>query len=112
MPALCFEDGEVAVGSMATRRMDRPRFPCGSVDFPEGAWGAAPANELSTAAYLVLRNECLLRLFANPLRDVVLSVLEKMAPGGFGYRWRSSAADPGDLGIQRVLGLFYNFCSI
>jgi hypothetical protein len=65
------------------------------IDFPEGAWGAALANELPTAAYLVLRNECLLQLFAKLLRDGVLSVLGKMAPGGFGSRRRSSAAGNG-----------------
>jgi hypothetical protein len=75
----------------------------------EGVWGAAPADELPTVTYLVLRNECLLRLFAKPLRDGILPVLGKMAPGDLGSRRRSSVADPGDCGVHRVLGLLCNF---
>jgi hypothetical protein len=78
----------------------------------EGAWGTAPANELSTMAYLVLRDECILRLLAKPLCDGVFSVLGKMAPGGFGSRRRSAATDAGDLGDHRDLGLLCNFCFI
>jgi hypothetical protein len=47
----------------------------------EGAWGAAPADERSTTAYLVLRDECLLRLFAKRSCDGALSDLGKMASG-------------------------------
>ena len=76
----------------------------------QGAWGAAPADELSTTANLVRRDECLLWLFAKPLRDGVLSVLGKMAP--LCSRRCSAAADAGDLGDHRVLGLVCNFCFI
>jgi hypothetical protein len=45
----------------------------------KSAWGAAPADERSAVAYLVLRDECLLRLFAKRSCDGALSDLGKMA---------------------------------
>ena len=45
----------------------------------EGAWGVALANGCLAMAYLVLRDECLLRFFPKPLRDGVHSGLGKMA---------------------------------
>jgi hypothetical protein len=36
----------------------------------EGARGVAPADGCSTAAHLVLRDECLLRLFTKPSRII------------------------------------------
>jgi hypothetical protein len=55
----------------------------------EGAQGAALADGCSTASHLVLRDECLLRLFTKPSRDGALSVLGKVAPG-CGGSWRRS----------------------
>jgi hypothetical protein len=47
----------------------------------EDAWGVAPANGCSTVAHLVLRDECLLRLFTKPSRDGALSALGMVVPG-------------------------------
>ncbi|CAD6260864.1 unnamed protein product [Miscanthus lutarioriparius] len=47
----------------------------------EGAWGVASANVCSAVPYLVLRDECLLRLFAKRSCDGALSDLRKMASG-------------------------------
>jgi hypothetical protein len=71
----------------------------------EGARGTAPANGRLAMAYLVLRDECLLRLFPKPLRDGVHLDLGKMVSAGIGSRQRSAAADAGDLGEHRVQGL-------
>jgi hypothetical protein len=52
----------------------------------KGAWGMAPADVHSAVPYLVLRDECLLRLFAKRSCDGALSDLGKMVSGvGF---WR------------------------
>lgn len=62
-------------------------------------------------AYLVFRDEWLLRVFSKPLHDGVHSDLGKMASGSVVGSWRRSAvAETGDLGEHRVQRLVCNFC--
>jgi hypothetical protein len=75
----------------------------------EGAGGVAPADGCSTTTHLVLRDECLLRLFTKPSRDGALSALGKVVSGCGGSRVCSAAVGAGDQGKHRDQGLVCNF---
>lgn len=75
----------------------------------ESARGVAPADWCSTAAHLVLPDECLLWLYTKPSRDGAISVLGMVAPG-CGGSWRSSVAVvAGGKDKHRIQGLVCNF---